>query len=653
MVEKYGWDQTPTPDLGLDITKAPSDIQKLYKWVIEKTYGEDVASAYAQGLVAAGIIAQNAEAMSLFTSGRMDELDQFVKDALIEMTDKDIISAPELIGIRKSAPTAGERIQRDFEVYGYSAWWWGVKADGETDDTIALQAAIDGLQDKDADLNIDGDIKLTSPITLRNGVRLHFKGELILPLDNWNDSPTNFVISVPNNSKVGIFGLSVDGSSWGDSVINAPLILNVGKDCDVDIRGLRFENFDLDLRNQRYDFMTYKDGLKGTIRDIFMKNVRALGNGIITDDPGAIRLAKFEYTGVPNPSDFVMEGIRAINFGNRSEDGDAIEEDSDLIYFFSSGEENSVLFKDIKIFNSGKRAIKVHFTNGVRIEDIEFYNHGEYTMTYAISVLGSTDVHMKNIRFNGKIQRGLEIRNSNNVTVDGVSGRAVELDNYFSIQFSLLWINDSQDVKVKNVTGDWHCVIRLYGNTERVVFEDFLCTAHILSMNVYTNPGDVVKFLKFNNVNISKKKGEYSIPNKPSVHFNNNNGIMEDVSFENSYLELTAEYSYGGFLFNKVNNIYVNGLTLKPVENLFNRVMTFWGCTGLLVALQGRDPYDEDLYAEIKNGGKLEFVNCSIGKGFELGGANTYVILTRTDSAVTHSGGSYGANITTYNSTIK
>ena len=112
MVE-YGWDQTPTPDLGLDITKAPADIQKLYKWVIEKTYGEDVASAYGQGLIAAGIIAKNAEAMSLFTSGQMDALDTFVKETLIELTDKDVISAPEIIMARNGESTLADRLDRD------------------------------------------------------------------------------------------------------------------------------------------------------------------------------------------------------------------------------------------------------------------------------------------------------------------------------------------------------------------------------------------------------------------------------------------------------------------------------------------------------------------------------------------------------------
>lgn len=114
MTERYGWDQTPTPDLGLDISKAPEDIQKLYRWVIEKRYGEDVASAYAQGLVVAGILAKNAEAMSLFTSGRMDSLTTYVDDMLIEMTDRDIISAPEIIQMRDGEATANDRLVRDF-----------------------------------------------------------------------------------------------------------------------------------------------------------------------------------------------------------------------------------------------------------------------------------------------------------------------------------------------------------------------------------------------------------------------------------------------------------------------------------------------------------------------------------------------------------
>ena len=157
MTERYGWDQTPTPDLGLDITKAPSDVQKLYKWIIEKMYGKDVASAYGQAMVLTGILAKNAEAMSLFTSGRMDALDTFVKDTLIELTDKDIISAPEIIMARNGEDTLSDRLVRDSGLVtdninnirqisndrGINPRDFGVVADGITDDTTAMQSVID------------------------------------------------------------------------------------------------------------------------------------------------------------------------------------------------------------------------------------------------------------------------------------------------------------------------------------------------------------------------------------------------------------------------------------------------------------------------------------------------------------------------------
>lgn len=201
MVE-YGWDQTPTPDLGLDITKAPEDIQKLYKWVIQKTYGEDVASAYAQGLVAAGIVAQNAEALSLFTSGRMDELTTYVDDMLLEMTDKDIISAPEIIQARGGKTTLGERLdetdaqleQTDNEIIQarggkatlgqrlddttaqlanitryYTPEMFGAVGDGVTDDTEAMQMAINSGNHVVLDNKV---YKINNTLVIDHGVKI-------------------------------------------------------------------------------------------------------------------------------------------------------------------------------------------------------------------------------------------------------------------------------------------------------------------------------------------------------------------------------------------------------------------------------------------------------------------------------------------------
>jgi len=185
MTERYGWDQTPTPDLGLDIAKAPADIQKLYKWVMEKMYGEDVASAYGQGLIAAGIIAKNAEAMSLFTSGQMDTLDTFVRDTLIELTNKDVISAPEIITARNGEATLGDRLDRDisttrseFDQRSLNIRWFSHMVVGG-DWTIPIQTAINLLTEGGIVLFpegtypvIEGNISLASNVTLQ-GTSMH------------------------------------------------------------------------------------------------------------------------------------------------------------------------------------------------------------------------------------------------------------------------------------------------------------------------------------------------------------------------------------------------------------------------------------------------------------------------------------------------
>ena len=191
MVE-YGWDQTPTPDLGLDITKAPEDIQKLYKWVIQKTYGEDVASAYAQGLVAAGIIAKNAEALSLFTSGKMDELKVFVDGMLLEMTDKDVISAPEIIQARGGKTTLGERLDETTAKLAQTTRRIRLSSLGlgqSGDDN--LTKILSELTSDNVCFVVDGVYKLSCSVTRVVDFDLHFEGEEggTFIFENDNDVP--------------------------------------------------------------------------------------------------------------------------------------------------------------------------------------------------------------------------------------------------------------------------------------------------------------------------------------------------------------------------------------------------------------------------------------------------------------------------------
>ena len=74
MTERYGWDTTPTPDLGIDPTKASAKMQTLANFVQGKVWGKDVASAYKQGLLQSGIESRAALDKAITTDGRYNSL---------------------------------------------------------------------------------------------------------------------------------------------------------------------------------------------------------------------------------------------------------------------------------------------------------------------------------------------------------------------------------------------------------------------------------------------------------------------------------------------------------------------------------------------------------------------------------------------------
>ena len=111
-LERYGWDDTPTPDMGLDESKAPQVIQKLAQYVIDKRKGKDVASAYSQALIAGGVLALEANTLSKETA-------VFLTDMIQELTGKEISSGPEIVQMRDGEPTANDRLVRDYNHISY------------------------------------------------------------------------------------------------------------------------------------------------------------------------------------------------------------------------------------------------------------------------------------------------------------------------------------------------------------------------------------------------------------------------------------------------------------------------------------------------------------------------------------------------------
>lgn len=102
-----------------DQSKVPEVSKKHAENVRRKVYLPDMTESFARGVEYAGLIASEAVDISNETKGRQDTIESQFNAVQQEMTDKDVISAPEIISLRidnegKLHDTANERVSSDF-----------------------------------------------------------------------------------------------------------------------------------------------------------------------------------------------------------------------------------------------------------------------------------------------------------------------------------------------------------------------------------------------------------------------------------------------------------------------------------------------------------------------------------------------------------
>ena len=96
-----------------DQTKVPALIRKYADNVRTKTYGQEVREAQARNAEVAGLIASEAVDISNETKGRQDNVEIQFNSVQQELTDKDPISAPEIIAARNGEPTLSDRLDKE------------------------------------------------------------------------------------------------------------------------------------------------------------------------------------------------------------------------------------------------------------------------------------------------------------------------------------------------------------------------------------------------------------------------------------------------------------------------------------------------------------------------------------------------------------
>ncbi|OYQ68259.1 hypothetical protein [Aerococcus sp. 1KP-2016] len=95
-----------------DQSKVPALIRKHADDVRTKTYGQEVREAQARNAEIAGLIANEAVDISNETKGRQDTVEAQFNSVQQEMTDKDVVSAPEIIAARNGEATLNDRLNK-------------------------------------------------------------------------------------------------------------------------------------------------------------------------------------------------------------------------------------------------------------------------------------------------------------------------------------------------------------------------------------------------------------------------------------------------------------------------------------------------------------------------------------------------------------
>ena len=306
-----------------DQSKVPALIRKHADNVRTKTYGQEVRESLARGVEYAGLVSSEATKTAQDTKNRQDVLETYNDQVIAEITDKDIVSAPEIIAARDGEATLNDRLISDkskvlpitLNVKQPPAGLTPMVGDGVTDDYDAYMAIVAYIN---ARANVGGVVyfpkgtylidrykivggenanSLTDPVfkDLRNwsfiGHRavIKCKGDFTRTYDyDVDTSKRSYRLGVTplcfeDCDNTYLEGISADGSVYDmkkDNGVaegyNFGLRLNgvrnfVAKDCN-------FSNFHQDGIGIVCSFTRKNNGFNEPCRNVYMENVKAIGN---------------------------------------------------------------------------------------------------------------------------------------------------------------------------------------------------------------------------------------------------------------------------------------------------------------------------------------------------------------------------------------
>ena len=222
----YDVDTSPLPPAEYDQSLVPELSRKHADYVRSKTRGIHVREGLARGVEYAGLVSSVANKTAKDTKVRQDNLETYNKQMIVEMTNKDVISAPEIIEARNGKATLAERLTEDsnklelvktaFRQFTVNIADFGAVYDDPTFDNMPIISAAQDYVAAHGNGDIyfpDLGVLYVKPyLKLKKGIRLI--GAVSRPIIRVAPSVKNFymLFGIEYVTHCGVFNLEIDSN---------------------------------------------------------------------------------------------------------------------------------------------------------------------------------------------------------------------------------------------------------------------------------------------------------------------------------------------------------------------------------------------------------------------------------------------------------